>query len=476
MSKKVAIVGAGITGLATAYFLQEAAAESGDPLQVTLIEASLRLGGQVVSENVDGCVIEGGPDSFFTPKPQAVDLCVKLGLSDLLIGTNPAKSNVYIFCGGKLRRLPDGLTSVVPSKLGPFLSTDLITPIGKARMLLDLFKPRRREEGDESLAHFVRRRLGNQALKRIAEPLMAGIYSGDAAKLSMQTNFPQLLQLEKEHRSLILGTLANRRRAASTPKSPNRRPTFMSLRGGIGVMTDTLASRLKGASILTGRKVTTLKSASVGQGRYAVLLDDGNAVYADAVVLASPAYASAEILRGLNPAAASVLESIPYVSAATVGLIYESAGFPHPLDGTGLIVAPSEGRRITACTWVSSKWPPHSPPDRVLLRCYLGRDGSEEILKKGDAELCQIAQDEVNLILGISAEPIAKHTHRCEKSMPQYYLGHSESLAALEEAMRGLPGVFLTGSAYKGVGLADCVKQASATADDTVAFLRKIGG
>jgi len=474
MSKTVAVVGAGIAGLATAYFLEEGTEGSGDPVQVTLIEADRRLGGQVESENAERCVIEGGPDSFFTPKPQAVDLCVKLGLSDLLIGTNPAMKNVYVYCGGKLRKLPDGLTSVVPSKLRPFLSTDLITPLGKARMLLDLFKSRRRDEGDESLAHFVRRRLGNQALQRIAEPLMAGIYSGDADKLSMETNFPQLLQLEKEHRSLILGTIANRRRAAAAPKNPNRRPTFMALRGGMGVMTDTLASKLKSALILTGKKAVTLKASPAGEGRYEVVLEDGTSVHADAVVLATPAYASAEIIGGLSPAAASVLGSIPYVSAATVGLIYDRAGFPHPLDGTGLIVAPSEGRRITACTWVSSKWPQHSPPDRVVLRCYLGRDGSEEILKKSDDELCQIAQDEVNLILDISAEPMVKRIHRCDKSMPQYYRGHLERLAALDEAMRNLPGVFLTGSAYRGVGLADCVKQAASTANDTISFLRKV--
>ena len=254
--------------------------------------------------------------------------------------------------------MPDGLASVVPTKLAPFLTTDLLTPRGKARMLLDVFVSPKRDGVDESLASFIKRRLGREALERIAEPLMAGIYAGDAEQLSMQANFPRLVELELNHRSLVTGTLAKRREGASDPSRTSARPAFMTLRGGLGVMIEALASQLKGVSILTGRKVVALK----GQGPYELELGDATVIVADAIVLATPAYVSADLLRESSPRAAAILDSIPYVSTALVSLAYDRSGFSHPLDGSGFIVAPIEKRRITACTWVSSKWPPHSPP------------------------------------------------------------------------------------------------------------------
>ena len=470
MSGTVAIVGGGISGLATAYFLQEEALRSGHTVDCTLLESEQRLGGRTATEKVDGYVIEIGPDSFFTLKPQAVDLCRRLGLSDLLMETNPARSSVYILCGGKLKALPDGLTSIVPTKLVPFLTTNLLTPWGKMRMLLDAFVPPKRDGVDESLASFVRRRLGSEALERIAEPLMAGIYAGDAERLSMQTNFPQLVELELSHRSLITGTLAKRREAASDPSRTNGRPTFMTLRGGLGGMIEALASQLKDVSILTGRKAVALR----GEGPYELELEDATVLRADAVVLATPAYVSADLLRKSNPRVAAVLDSIPYVSTATVSLAYDRSSFPRPLDGSGFVVAPIDKRRITACTWVSSKWPSHSTPDRVLLRCFLGRAGDEESLHWGDAELCRVVQDEVKSILDVSAEPVLKRVHRCDRSLPQYDLGHKEKLAALDEGMKTLPGVFLTGAAFRGVGLPDCIKQAAVAAKKTADFVTMV--
>ncbi|MDA4135257.1 MAG: protoporphyrinogen oxidase [Thaumarchaeota archaeon] len=466
------VVGGGISGLATAYFLKEGAAKSARYIACTLVEAESRLGGRVETEVIEGCVIEAGPDSFLTLKPQALELCEKLGLSDMLIGTNPERSKVYVFVGGRLRRLPDGLTSVVPRKLSPFLWTNLLTPWGKSRMLLDVFVPRRKEATDESLAEFVRRRLGGEALERIAEPLMAGIYAGDAGQLSMSTNFPQLVQLEASKRSLVLGTLESNRHATPATGPQVRRPTFMSLKGGLEQMIDALVSSLAGTSIMTGKKPVALRDNSASdRGRYGLELEDGTVVRSDSVILATPAYASAELLKDISPEASSILGTIPYVSTATVSLIYDRASFPLPLDGSGFVIPPTDNRKITACTWVSSKWPTHSPPGRVLLRCFLGRAGHEEILQRGDDELCRLAQDELNSILGISAVPLQTRLHRCGKSLPQYNLGHSEKLKALGEAMRGLPGVFLTGAAYRGVGLPDCIKQAGLAAAEATKFI-----
>ncbi len=463
----VAVVGGGISGLATAYFLQEEATRLGVPISIVIVEGGERLGGRILSERVDGFVVEAGPDSFLTLKPEAVDLCQRLGLGDSLVGTDPARSKVYVMCGGKLRRLPDGLTSVVPRKLTPFLSTDLLTPRGKARMLLDLVLPRRGDSGDESLADFVERRFGREALERIAEPLMAGIYAGNSSKLSMATNFPQLVQLEQGHRSLILGALSSGRKARPQGTGQGPRPTFMALRGGLELMVEALTSRLGETRILTGSRAVGLRMAEDG---YELGLDDGRVVRAQSVVLATPSYESARILKQLNPAAASTLESIPYVSSATVSLAYDASSFPHPLDGTGFVVAPSEGRKITACTWVSSKWPPHSPPGRVLLRCFLGRADHEEVLLCRDAELCEIARDELRSILGVTEKPVLERVYRCDRSLPQYNLGHSDRLFDLKEEMASLPGVFLTGAAYRGVGLPDCIKQGALTAAGVVAM------
>ncbi len=237
-------------------------------------------------------------------------------------------------------------------------------------------------------------------------------------------------------------------------------------------MVDALVSQLNGTRIITGRKPVALKHVGrPDDGRYEMELDDGVILRSGSVVLATPAYASAELLKDLSPEASAILSSIPYVSTATVSLIFDRATFPLPLDGSGFVIAPTDNRKITACTWVSSKWPTHSPTDRVLVRCFLGRAGHEDVLQRGDDELCQLAQDELNSILGISKIPLQRRLHRCGKSLPQYNLGHSEKLRALGEAMESLPGVFLTGAAYRGVGLPDCIKQAAITADEAATFV-----
>ena len=465
------IVGGGISGLATAHFLQKEGAKIGASFDCTIIESEDRLGGNIQTKNIDGIVMEAGPDSFFTPKPQALDLCEELGLAERLVGINPARSRARVFVGGKLRTLPEGLTSGVPTKLEPFLTSELLTPWGKFRMLCELLVSRRGEQGDESLASFIRRRFGTQALERIGEPLMAGIYAGDAEQLSTSTNFPQLVKLEVEHRSLILGMLSTKRDAPPIRDSSSSRPMFMTLRGGLQVMVDALVSQLKNTAFITKTKVINLRTIASESCGYELELNDGRVINADCVVLATPAYISANILRQSNPSSASILKSIPYVSTATVSLVYNSSSVLNPLDGSGFVVSPVEKRKITACTWVSSKWPTHSPPGKVLLRCFLGRAGDEEILNQRDDEICKTVREELRSILGISAEPLLSRVCRFANALPQYNLGHGEKLAQLDHEMASLPGVFLTGAAYRGVGLPDCIKQGALTAKNVVSFL-----
>lgn len=466
---RVAIVGAGISGLATAYFLQMEAAERGTNVDCTIIERTSKLGGNIQTENTDGFVIEAGPDSFLTPKPQALDLCQKLGLADKLV--EPSRSNVFVLVGKELVPLPEGLTSGVPTKIRPFLTSKLITPWGKLRILFEVVVSRRNEQTDESLASFIRRRLGTEALKKIAEPLMAGIYAGNAESLSMLANFPQLVKLEHDHRSLILGSISSKRRSTKRGSTVTHKPMFMTIKGGLHVMVDALASQLTTSTVLTQTRLISLKKISDGGPTYQLEFNNGKRIEADCVVLATPAYAAAEILDTLSSSAASVLRTVPYVSTATVSVVYDHASIRKVLDGSGFVVAPTDKMKLTACTWVSSKWPTHSPPSRVLIRCFVGRAGDEEILERSDDEICETVQNELERILEISGKPLLKRVNRFERGLPQYNLGHEEKLAKLDQAILSLPGIFIVGAAYRGVGLPDCIKQGQVTAAKVVSFL-----
>ena len=468
---RVAIVGAGISGLATAYFLRTEAAKSGVNVDCTVIESSNKLGGNVQTENAEGLVIEAGPDSFLTLKPQALGLCEKLGLSDKLVGTNPARSKVYVLVGGKLRTLPEGLTSGVPTRIRPFLTSGLISPWGKLRMLFEILVSRRKDPIDESLASFIRRRLGTEALRKIAEPLMAGIYAGDAENLSMLTNFPQLVKLEQDRRSLILGLMSSKRHSTQTQIAAPQKPMFMTVKGGLHLMVDALKSHLGSTTVMTQTRLVNLKNLTDGRRGYQLEFNDDRSIEADCVVLATPAYAAADILDTLSPQSASILRTIPYVSTATVSLVYDHTSIPDVLDGSGFVVAPIEKRKLTACTWVSSKWPTHSPSNRVLIRGFVGRAGDEDILEQGDEDICNTVQSELGMILGISANPLLKRVNRFERGLPQYNLGHGEKLANLDKVMQNLPGIFLVGAAYRGVGLPDCIRQGQMIAERVIEFL-----
>lgn len=471
--KKVVIVGGGISGLATAYYLQVEAIKSGTKLDCHIIERLDKLGGNVQTENMNGFVIEAGPDSFLTLKPQALDLCKRLDLSERLVGTNPTRSKTYVFVDGRLRVLPEGLVSGVPTKFRPFLTSRLITPWGKLRMLFEVFVARRQDQTDEPLSSFIKRRFGTEALSKIAEPLMAGIYAGDANNLSVLTNFPQLAKLEQEHRSLILGMMSTRHRSNDTQSGNTRKPIFMTVKGGLHVMIEALISHLENTTFVTHASVTGLRRVAGKPRPYELELDGGTVIDADCVVLATPAYTAAEILTNSSPSAASILATIPYVSTATVSLVYDSSSLHHPLDGSGFVVAPMEKRRITACTWVSSKWPTHSSPLGLLLRSFVGRAGDEEILQNNDDEICEIVQSELESILGVSTKPLLKRVYRFDRALPQYNLGHREKLVKLDAELNSLPGIFLTGSAYRGVGLPDCIKQGELTAIKIMRFLKE---
>jgi oxygen-dependent protoporphyrinogen oxidase len=459
----VLIVGGGIAGLATAYRLHR-----DDPaLQITLVERAPRLGGKIVTAEEDGFIIEGGPDSFLAQqKPWGLQLARELGLDERLLGTNDDRRGVYLLRRGKLRRMPDGLTLVVPTRFMPFALSPLISLIGKLRMALDLFIPPRRDSSDESLGDFIRRRLGREALEVLAEPMMAGIHVAEADRLSLQATFPRFIDIERKYGSLIKGMLAARKARASAP--PSKTSMFVSMRAGMRELVSALEDALVDVEILSGRGVTDLERAGDG---YTVHLDSGEQRRADAVVLAIPAYAAADLVAPLNPSLEDGLRAIRYVSTATVSLGFPRADVPHPLDGFGFVVpAPaSEPCDLLACTWTSTKFDHRTPDESVLLRAFVGGPHRQQLLEQDDTALIDTVRAELRRIMGIKAAPTVARVFRWQRANPQYDVGHLDRVSALEELCP--PGLFLTGSAYRGVGIPDCVRQGTETAAQVRSFL-----
>ncbi|MBI4402402.1 MAG: protoporphyrinogen oxidase [Nitrospirae bacterium] len=475
-SRHVAIVGGGIAGLATAFALQERAAETGLPLPCTLIEADSRWGGKILTHRIGEFLIEAGPDSFLSQKPWGLALCAKLGLTDRLINTNEDQKKTFVFSRGRLRELPEGLIVIVPTELGPFLRSGLLSGAGIARMAMDFVLPAKRKPGDESLAAFFRRRLGREAFERVIEPLMAGIYAGDAEQISLRATFPRFLEMEQEYGSLIRGMLAGRKRATPTQREGEPgRSMFVTLKDGLDEMVRALVTRVKeaGVTLMSERRVEALRvrSGRPGVWTYDLLLEHGPVVTADAVVLATPAYASADLVRPLSPGAAGLLESIPYASTATVSLAYSASELGSSVCGFGFVVPRVERRDLLAATWTSLKWPHRAPTSHVLVRCYVGGIGREEILKTDDETLVRRVREDLAGMAGVTAQPAYVEVNRWHRSMPQYTLGHLERLEDIQASLGRYKGLWLTGAAYRGIGIPDCIREATETATQVVRYL-----
>ena len=471
----VAIIGGGISGLATAYYLQRHAAQANRPLRYVLIERSPNAGGKIVTEQVKGhgdapFIVEGGPDSFITQKPWALQLARELGMEDRLLGTNDHLRKTFVLQRGKPMPLPDGVMLLVPTRFTPFALSPLISPLGKLRMALDYLIPARAGDEDETLADFVRRRLGNEALDKLAEPLLSGIYNAEAEKQSLLATFPRFRDLEKQHGSLIRGMLAgmrNRPKPAPTTSS-NSQPTkppsmFVSFLGGAQELVDTLHPKLTGDICLSTNVDSITPSAHGGSAPYELALSDGRSVIAQHVILATPAFASADLLRDLAPDAAKLLADIRYVSTGTISLGYRRSEVSHPLNGFGVVIPRSEQRPINAITWSSTKFDHRAPTDHVLIRVFFGGSRNPESVGRSDEELLAVARNELNALLGIDATPVFHRIFRWHNATPQYDVGHLQRVDAIEAALP--KGIMVTGSPYRGIGIPDCVHQAQQTAD-----------
>ncbi|MHB1385210.1 MAG: protoporphyrinogen oxidase [Bellilinea sp.] len=469
---QITIIGGGISGLAAAYEVQRQAREQSLPVAVTLLEEEERLGGKILTEQVDGFTIEGGPDCFIRQKPYAAELAAAVGLVEDLIDTNDEKRKTYVINKGKLTPLPDGVMLIIPTRIKPFVTSPLFSWPGKIRMGMDLFIRPFAGNQDETIAQFTRRRLGNEALEKLAEPLLSGIHVSDPETQSLLATFPRFRALEQRYGSLTKGMLAERKLAARHRRNGAKPASiFQSLRGGLGQLPTALEASLTDCTIYKGSKVERIERAGSG---YRLTLSNESTLETDALILAIPAYQAAALLEPLQPQAAAELNAIHYVSTATISLAYRKADLKRELNGFGFVAPRLEKRKISACTWSSIKFDNRAPADMLLMRCFLGGPGKEEMVDLSDEEIIQVTRQELDALLGIQAEPVLTRIYRWIKANPQYDLGHLERVDKIFSLIESdLPGIYLTGSAYRGVGVPDCINQGKKSADELLKFLQQ---
>lgn len=461
--QRVVIIGGGIAGLSTAWYVQKHAQLHQQSLHITIVERDQRVGGKLVTDTIslpdaaEPLVVEGGPDAFITQKPWGLQLVQDLSLSDQLISTQPARHKVFVLHHGKPHPLPDGVNLVVPTQLWPFVRSPIISWRGKLRMALDLVLPARKGTTDETLASFIGRRFGAEALDKIAEPLMAGIHNAESQRQSLLATFPRFRDVEIKYGSLIRGMRAARTTSsASQPTSP-----FISLRGGIQTLVDALVRQIS-ATIRTGCQVVRLDYNPTNTPSYHVHLDTGEILPAEAVVLAVPAFVAGELVAQVAPALAAGLGRIRYVTTGTVSLAFRRSDIGVPLDSYGLVIPASEQRRINAVTISSRKFAHRAPDEYILLRVFVGGSRHPEVIQLADEALLALVQHELQTLLGIDAAPVWQRIYRWPRANPQYDVGHLDRVAELEQQCPAR--LYLCGSAYRGVGIPDCVRQGQETA------------
>lgn len=460
---QVVIVGGGISGLATAYAVLEEAQKNQTEVQCTVVERDSRWGGKILTHVTEDLLIEGGPDSFLTSKPWALELCRTLGLHDQLIPTNAEHNRTFSFCRGALRELPQGLLAFRPQRVDTLVSSGLLSWKGMFRMGAERFWPRRNPwPADESMGEFFRRRFGNEAFDYLIEPLVAGIYAGDAEELSIEATFPRFRELEREYGSVIKGMRIAQGKAAKLSRPPGGNSTlFMSLRGGLSELVRTLVQKLleRGVCLTAGVECQEVQPPTQESSSFQVILKNGDRLPADAVVLATPTFQTARLLRSFQPETAGLLESIPYASTATISMAYPTETIGSQIRGFGFVIPRKEQRPLLAATWTSLKWPARCRAGETLIRCYIGGRGRESVLEQDDQPLVECVRRELAAIVGITTAPKYTEIHRWIRGMPQYVLGHQDRLAKVHHLLAAWPGLYLTGAGFYGIGIPDCIRE-----------------
>ena len=463
--KRIAIIGGGISGLSAAYTIDEKR-RAGTPVQYVVFESSPRLGGVLVTDHVDGCLVEAGPDSFLTEKPWASDLCGEIGLGDQLIGSNDSERKTYIVARGKLVVMPDGLMFMVPTKIMPTVFSPLFSLRTKMRMAAEWFHPPHKASSDETVAEMVERHYGSEMVDLLADPLLSGVYGGEASQLSVRAVLPRFADMEAKHGSLGRAMLAARRKMGATANVPAR-PLFTSLKAGMQQMVDALVARLDAKALRTSSPVLSVIPQSTADGwtlstRY---LSD----HFDAVIIATPTHAASAVLQDADQDLAHDLSEIKYSSSVTVTLGYDETVRRSLPPGFGFLVPRSAGHRMLAATFVHNKFPHRAPENRAIVRCFLGGARDEQILESSEEEILAIVRRELRQIIALDAEPLFARVYKWKSAMAQYAVGHLERLQRIESLRQRLPGLALAGNGYSGIGVPDCVRSGAEAATKILA-------
>jgi len=451
---RIAIVGGGISGLTAAFTLEEQ--RRAGAVEYILYESSPRFGGVLRTERIHGCIVEAGPDSFITEKPWAADLCRTIDLGDKLIGSNDADRKTYILVRGRLIPMPDGLMFMVPTKILSTGLSPLFSWSTKLRMAQELFHSPRAAQTDESVASLVERHYGAEMVGRLADPLLSGIYGGEAASLSIRAVLPRFAEMERTHGSLGRAMLAARKKV-SQPASTSVLPIFTSLKNGMQQLVETLLPRLNSAALVTGTLAHSVKPEA---GGWTVAMGSKSEHF-DAVILAVPTHAAAELLVTSSPALSAELAAIRYGSSITVALGYDRDVRQSLPPGFGFLVPRSEGKRLLAATFVHNKFPYRAPEDRALLRCFFAGSNAESIWQLSDDAIIAVVRNELQQILGLRAVPLFARVYKWKSAMAQYGVGHLERLDRIERLRQQLPKLALAGNGYRGIGVPDCIRSGS---------------
>ncbi|MCS7187361.1 MAG: protoporphyrinogen oxidase [Armatimonadota bacterium] len=466
--RQIVIVGGGISGLSAAYHLLKIAERKSIRLKVTLVERESWWGGKILTVTEGGFTVEGGPDNFVTVKPWALELCSELGLTERLLPTNPKARRVFILWRGKLHLLPHGFLTFSPDLKG-LLETSLLSWQSKLRVALGVILPKPNWDEDVSVGKFLRYYLGTEMTERVIAPLMAGVYGGDIEQLSARMTLPTLWQIAKLHRNIAWASLVRtiRRKLSGQIQNQQTQSFFMTLKGGLSELVETLLANLKEANLLQKRSVVALMPDGE-TGKVAIRLDDGGEFLADVVILSTPAWAAADLLRPIDGTLADELYTIPHNHAITVSLAFERSQVQHPLNGSGFLVAPDEQDEnlLLACTWTSSKYPPRAPQGKVLLRAFVN-----EWVDLSDDELVEEIVNALRPLLGIIGEPQKAWVFRWERAMPQYTVGHHRRIARISERMRHWRRIFLAGNYLTGIGIPDCIRAGKEAAEKALRVL-----
>ncbi len=455
----VAVIGGGIAGLAAAYTVTRLEPDA----RVTLVEGSDRLGGKISSSLFAGVLVEEGPDAFLARVPDAVQLCREVGLGDDLVA--PRTSRAYLWSGGRLRRIPAETFLGVPFGFASIAASGLLSAQGMSRASLDLVLPRTRLPQDPSVGELVRARFGDEVFARLVEPMLGGVYAGDAETLSASVVLPDVVRLGRSHRSLAVGLRAHRARVAG------RGPVFLTVRGGLSRLVERLGAALERCDVRTGVRASTIAR---GRRGFHVRTPEGVPMACDAVIVATPSFAAASLLRSLVPAASAELDGIAYASVATVTLAYNPGALQRPLAGSGFLVPRVENKLIVGCTWMTSKWSHLASAGCTIIRCAVGRVGDERWMALSESDLVARVHGELVEAIGVREPPVESRVVAWERSMPQYVVGHPARLARIDMALADVPGVFLAGAGYRGIGLPACIAQGRAAAARAVEFVRSM--